>query len=129
MPKPKPRARHPHKVLHLSTYQRLEEYRSSTLRGMLDQKDTLLRPHMEQRTFEGTWEEIAHRGPELAGRKVRLTVLDELSSDVSLDRALAPLIANAERLVSSLPPVAPCSPAQGWSEGVIEKYRRQGFKL
>lgn len=29
---------------------------------------------MEQRTFEGTWEEITRRGSELAGRKVRITV-------------------------------------------------------
>jgi hypothetical protein len=27
--------------------------------------------------FEGTWEEIAQRGPELAGRRVRLFVLPE----------------------------------------------------
>ena len=32
---------------------------------------------MEQRVFEGQWEEIARRGEELAGHRVRLTVLDE----------------------------------------------------
>ncbi|MBV8383863.1 MAG: hypothetical protein JOZ63_14735, partial [Planctomycetaceae bacterium] len=59
---------------------------------------------MEQRTFEGTWEEITRRGSELAGRKVRVTVLNEPVSPVMLDRALAHLIADAEQLVGTLPP-------------------------
>jgi hypothetical protein len=32
---------------------------------------------MEQRIIEGTWEEVARRADQLAGRRVRLTVLDE----------------------------------------------------
>ena len=58
---------------------------------------------MEQRTFEGTWEETTRRGNELAGRKVRITVLNEPASPVTLDRALAHLIAGAEHLVGTLP--------------------------
>jgi hypothetical protein len=46
-----------------------------------------------------------------------------------LDRALAHLIADAEHLVGTLPPVPPSPAADAWSEGVIEKYRRQGFTL
>ena len=84
---------------------------------------------MEQRTFEGTWEEITRRGSELAGRKVRITVLNEPASPVTLDRALAHLIADAEHLVGTLPSVPPSPAADAWSEGVIEKYRRQGFTL
>ena len=84
---------------------------------------------MEQRTFEGTWEEIARRSSELAGRKVRITVLNEPTSPVMLDRALAHLIADAEHLVGTLPAVPPSQAADAWSEGVIEKYRRQGFTL
>ena len=84
---------------------------------------------MEQRTFEGTWEEITRRSSELAGRKVRITVLNESVSPVMLDRALAHLIADAEHLVSTLPPVPPSPATDAWSEGVIEKYRRQGFTL
>jgi hypothetical protein len=76
---------------------------------------------MEQRTFEGTWEEIARHGAELAGRKVRVTVLDEPAAPVMLDRALAHLVAAAERLAGSLPPVEPSPQADDWSEGVIEK--------
>ncbi|MFO0956491.1 MAG: hypothetical protein U0800_03380 [Isosphaeraceae bacterium] len=32
---------------------------------------------MGPKTIEGTWEEIARMAPELAGRRVRVTVLDE----------------------------------------------------
>ncbi|WP_165067629.1 hypothetical protein [Paludisphaera rhizosphaerae] len=32
---------------------------------------------MEQITIEGTWEEVARRSQELAGRRVRVTVLDD----------------------------------------------------
>ena len=32
---------------------------------------------MEQKTIEGTWEEIARRSQELAGHRVRVTVLDD----------------------------------------------------
>jgi hypothetical protein len=35
---------------------------------------------MRQRIIEGTWEEVSRRGDELAGRRVRLTVLDELKT-------------------------------------------------
>lgn len=34
---------------------------------------------MEQRTIEGTWEEVSRRSQELAGHRVRITVLDEPS--------------------------------------------------
>ncbi|MDG3007905.1 hypothetical protein [Paludisphaera mucosa] len=80
---------------------------------------------MEERILEGTWEEIASRGPELAGRRVRLTVLDEPESGGPLDVALAPLIAIAERLTSP----TPAESSVDWSEGVVEKFRRQGFDL
>lgn len=34
---------------------------------------------MEQKTFEGTWEEVSRRAQELAGHRVRVTVLDDLA--------------------------------------------------
>ncbi len=34
---------------------------------------------MEQKVIEGTWEEVTQRGPELAGHRVRVTVLDDLA--------------------------------------------------
>jgi hypothetical protein len=38
---------------------------------------------MEQRVIEGMWEEVARRGDELAGRRVRLTVLDEPTTPIA----------------------------------------------
>ena len=37
---------------------------------------------MEQKTIEGTWEEVTQRGKELAGHRVRVTVLDSLVNPV-----------------------------------------------
>jgi hypothetical protein len=35
---------------------------------------------MEQKVIEGTWEEVVRRSQELAGHRVRLTVLDEVTA-------------------------------------------------
>jgi hypothetical protein len=35
---------------------------------------------MEPKVIEGTWEEVAQRGQELAGHRVRVTVLDDISA-------------------------------------------------
>ncbi len=47
---------------------------------------------MEQRTIEGTWEEILLHAPELAGQRVRLTVLSNENSNpqnlVTLEQTL-----------------------------------------
>ena len=83
---------------------------------------------MGQRIYEGLWEEIARRGSELAGHQVRLTVLDEPASAPAvepLDRALVPLIEDAERLAETLGPPSEAD----WGGLVTDKYRRQGFKL
>jgi hypothetical protein len=41
---------------------------------------------MAVRVLEGTWEEIAEHAAELSGRRVRVTVLSDLSDDrISLD--------------------------------------------
>ena len=79
--------------------------------------------------LEGTWEEIVRRGPELAGRRVRVTVLDETEPPKILERALAGLIADAERLSDELPPPSGAAPADSWAEGTAAKFRRQGFQL
>jgi hypothetical protein len=84
---------------------------------------------MENLVFEGTWEEIALRGHELAGRRDRVTVLDEPGRPAMLDRALAPLIEEAERLSRQLPPMREPLPADGVSAEVADKFRRQGFEL
>jgi hypothetical protein len=46
---------------------------------------------MEQRSFEGTWEEILRYAPELVGQRVRLIVLNESSQsqgEATLDQVL-----------------------------------------
>jgi hypothetical protein len=80
---------------------------------------------MEPRTLEGTWEEISRHAAELAGRKVRLTVLDAPPLRSMLDVTLAELIKEAEQLKAS----RPSGLGNVWQEGVAEKFRRQGFTL
>ena len=83
---------------------------------------------MGQRIYEGLWEEIARRGSELAGRQVRLTVLDEPAAEPAvepLDRALAQLIKDAERLAETLGPPSEAD----WGDLVTDKFRRQGFAI
>lgn len=84
---------------------------------------------MEQRTFEGKWEDIARRGPEFAGRTVRVTVLGETKSTKMLDTTLANLIADAGRISSGASPSPGLDRSDSWGEGVFAKFRRQGFRL
>jgi hypothetical protein len=81
---------------------------------------------MEFRVIEGTWEEVLRHGPELAGRKVRVAVLDSPATPPTmLDQALAPLIRAAEELAAEPPSVG--DDAVG--EVIADKFRRQGFVL
>ena len=43
---------------------------------------------MEQQTIEGTWEEILQHSAELAGQRVRLTILPDQSSNYSSTETL-----------------------------------------
>ena len=43
---------------------------------------------MEQQTIEGTWEEILEYNAELAGQRVRLTILPDQSSNSSTTETL-----------------------------------------
>jgi len=52
---------------------------------------------MEQRVFEATWEEIASHAAELAGRRLRVTLVAD-EQTVMLDRSLAGLLEAAEEL-------------------------------
>jgi hypothetical protein len=86
---------------------------------------------MGHRMIEGTWEEVARRAHELTGRRVRVIVIDDQEEALTLDRVLAPLIAEAETLTDRLQAVHMPEPlpADAWSETVAEKFRRQGFEL
>jgi hypothetical protein len=89
---------------------------------------------MGQKVIEGTWEEVSRRGRELAGRRVRVTVLDESAeAAAALDEALAPFLKEAKLLggqEQASPAVVPSSErGDGWAAEVEHKYRRQGFSL
>lgn len=46
---------------------------------------------MEQKTIEGTWEEVARRADELAGHRVRITVLDDIAFPKPSNGASSPV--------------------------------------
>ena len=80
---------------------------------------------MSQLVLEGTWEEVAQRAGELAGRKVKLIVLDEPSPERSLADALqgiAGVIDSTEESPDRHPPTP-------FSEILAEKFRKQGLKI
>jgi hypothetical protein len=80
--------------------------------------------------FEGTWEEVVSHAAELAGRRVRLTVLDDQPAPVMLDRALAPLLEAAAQLARERSAEhSGDSSADAWAEGILAKFRAQGFRL
>jgi hypothetical protein len=81
---------------------------------------------MESRVIEGIWEEVLRHGPELAGRRVRVAVLDVTDTPPAmLDQALAPLLKAAEELVAEPPTVGD----DAIGEAIADKFRRQGFAL
>jgi hypothetical protein len=74
---------------------------------------------METRTVEEIWEDVGQPGPELAGKRVRLTVLDEMHPKAAtLDEAIAPTIKAAEALAAMLPPLEPVARLEDWGEEV-----------
>jgi hypothetical protein len=84
---------------------------------------------MEQDTYEGTWEEVVSHAAELAGRRVRVTILGEPPESPTLDRALANLIVAAEQLARGRPAEDQQEAEPLWSEALVEKFREQGFRL
>jgi hypothetical protein len=85
---------------------------------------------MNLQTYEGNWEDLLRHAAELAGKRVRITVLEVAGSPSRLDQALADLIAEAEQRARAVPGGhADVTSAKSWGEFVIEKYRRQGFDL
>ena len=55
---------------------------------------------MEQQTFEGSWEDILQYAPELAGQRVRLTVLsptlEKAQKPITLDKTLQGRVGRVE---------------------------------
>ncbi len=83
---------------------------------------------MVNQTFEGTWEEISRHAPELAGRRVRLTVLTDVPangtplSGTSLAEALKDYIG---KFSSGTPHNDARDAKKIWAEHVEEKHRRR----
>jgi hypothetical protein len=83
---------------------------------------------MVRNSFEGTWEELLRRAEQFSGRRVRLTVLDEVpvhdttTPAVSWDTLLAgyvgafssPTRTNRAECVEEI-----------WGDSVLEKHRKQ----
>jgi hypothetical protein len=88
---------------------------------------------MGQKVIEGTWEDVSRRSHEFAGRRVRVTVLDESADAVALDEVLAPLLKEAEILggqgQASAAAVPGSERGDSWAADVEDKFRRQGFSL
>lgn len=87
---------------------------------------------MEQRVFEGTWEEISLHAKELSGRRVRVTVLHNEEAP-TLDQTLSELIKAAEVLEPEGQQLSSSDLSQdidqAFTDAVIEKYKKQGFDL
>lgn len=106
---------------------------------------------MAKEVIEGPWETVAQRAPELAGKWVRVEVLDAAPKSLaermmpaleeawaavevldaapkSLAERLTPLLEPAWAITDSLPKRAEVGP-ETWEEGLVEKYRKQGLNL
>jgi hypothetical protein len=79
---------------------------------------------MDGQVVEGTWEEVIQNGAWLAGKRVRVTVLDP-GPPVDLEKTLEALLAEADRLDPAPKPLV--SESEAWGRDVAEKFRRQGF--
>lgn len=84
---------------------------------------------MAERVVEGSWEEVSRLAAEFTGCRVRVTVLDEPARALTLDRALAPLLIEAEALRCQLPAMNEPVPSDEWGKAVADKFRHQGFIL
>ena len=83
---------------------------------------------MVRNAFEGTWEELLRRGDQFTGRRVRLTVLDEVQANDAAPTAdsLGKLLAGYIGAFSSLAPSNRAERVEEiWGDAVVEKHRKQ----
>jgi hypothetical protein len=82
---------------------------------------------MEQRTFEGTWEEILLYASELAGRRVKLTVLPNKNlssqSTTTLDQVLKDRVGRVYFQPSNLSERT----GEAFAELLVEKHKSLGL--
>ena len=82
---------------------------------------------MEQRSFEGTWEEILRHAPELAGRRVRLTVLSNENLKPQNGNTLDQVLKGRVGRVQFQPSNLSIRTKEAFSDLLIEKYRLPGL--
>ncbi len=79
--------------------------------------------------LEGLWEEINRvHGPELAGRRVRLTILAD-ENQKGLDQTLVELLEMAEALQNKPNHNSVAPVINSYQDQILEKYNKQGFNL
>lgn len=82
---------------------------------------------MEQRSFEGTWEEILRYGPELVGRRVRLTVLSNESLKSQNGTTLDQVLKGRVGRVQFQPANLSTRTTEAFTDLLAEKYRLPGL--
>ena len=89
---------------------------------------------MSQLILEGSWEEVAQRADEFAGKRVRLIVLESVAQNGSQTQPEESLLSEALEglvgIIDSREP-APSFPQKKseWGEIITEKFRKQGLKI
>jgi hypothetical protein len=82
---------------------------------------------MEQRSFEGNWEEILHRASEFAGQRVRLTILSNESSippdEATLDQVLKGRVGRVQFQPANLS----THKKEAFTDLLVEKYGSSGL--
>lgn len=82
---------------------------------------------MEQRSFEGTWEEILRYAPELIGQRVRLTVLSNEGSKPQNETTLAQSLRGRVGRVQFQPANLSTRTKEAFTDLLAEKYRIPGL--
>ncbi len=82
---------------------------------------------MTQPIYEGTWEEIASHSSELTGRRVRLTVLDQISEDkkTSPDYSLAEALKGKIGIIEGTSPDLSNHTGEKFAELMQEKHLKR----
>jgi hypothetical protein len=82
-------------------------------------------PHVE---LEGTWEEILRESPRLAGRRVRVTTVDEIDQE-KLRAAAERFLAEVDKAVPDPDPPKMKGISAEVAEMMAEDLRRQGLDV
>ena len=77
--------------------------------------------------FEGTWEEILDRADRLAGKRVRVTVLEEVNQE-ELRRRAYKLMAEIDAADSEPVQKTMHGASSEFADAVVEKLQRQGIE-